>query len=367
MIRILFLCIMPLFFACGRGVSSHPMSPQSPAPPDMAEADMAMGDAVDMAAASDLAPRNGDLAANPRSGTWKKLAAMPTKRQGLAAVAGPDGRIYALGGYAPSALSVVEVYTPSADSWQRVAPMPHARYQFTTLLGSDGRLYAIGGNYDDSTNPVDVYDIAHDSWSTAPALPTRRYRAAGTSRSDGTLYVIGGQDSSAVELGSFDTFTIGAPAWTGGASALLTPRSGHAVAQLADRSIFAIGGSAMTSADGSDGIDKVEVLAPGADRWTSAPPLPTPRTLLGAAVGGDGKIYAVGGTECPNGDSACVPRQYLATTEVYSPSMHAWTAVSPMPTARFDHAVVALDGLIYAIGGAGLFNTPTDAVEVYTP
>ena len=38
-----------------------------------------------------------------------------------------------------------------------------------------------------------------------------------------------------------------------------------------------------------------------------------------------------------------------------------------MPTARADLAVVALNGMLYAIGGRGADGSPLDTVEAYNP
>ena len=48
---------------------------------------------------------------------------MPTPRHILAAAAGADGRIYAIGGHDKGPLNTVEAYDPGSDSWSAVAPM----------------------------------------------------------------------------------------------------------------------------------------------------------------------------------------------------------------------------------------------------
>jgi kelch-like protein 18 len=86
--------------------------------------------------------------------------------------------------------------------------------------------------------------------------------------------------------------------------------------------------------------------------------MPTPRAVLAAATGADGRIYAMGGW------SAGGP---LNTVEAYSPSTNSWTSVASMPTGRQSLAAAAgTDGRIYAMGGygpGGYLNT----VEAYTP
>jgi serine/threonine-protein kinase len=82
----------------------------------------------------------------PLPTTWRSLASMPTARSLLAAVTGPDGRIYAIGGEnASGRLGTVEVYDPSTNKWTTVAPMPTARNHLAATMGPDNLIYAIGG------------------------------------------------------------------------------------------------------------------------------------------------------------------------------------------------------------------------------
>ena len=52
-------------------------------------------------------------------------------------------------GSAPMALSslnTVEAYTPGSNTWATVAPMPTARGDLAAAAGHDGRIYAMGGD-----------------------------------------------------------------------------------------------------------------------------------------------------------------------------------------------------------------------------
>ena len=62
----------------------------------------------------------------------------------------------------------------------------------------------------------------------------------------------------------------------------------------------------------------------------------------------------------------------LGTVEEYDPATDAWQRRSPMPTPRNHHAVAAVNGRIYAIGGrvgAAFISVAsnTDVVEEYDP
>src|SRR5260370_39847695 len=82
---------------------------------------------------------------DPCRTSWPTVAPMPTARHLLAAVAGPDGRIYAIGGEkSGSVLNTVEAYDPVRNSWSTVAPMHNARHGLAAAAGPHGRLYALG-------------------------------------------------------------------------------------------------------------------------------------------------------------------------------------------------------------------------------
>jgi hypothetical protein len=71
---------------------------------------------------------------------------MPTARDNLAVVAGPDGRIYAIGGQNSSGtLATVEVYDPQSNTWSTAAPLPSASSGLAGTLGPDGQIYVACG------------------------------------------------------------------------------------------------------------------------------------------------------------------------------------------------------------------------------
>ena len=70
--------------------------------------------------------------------------------------------------------------------------------------------------------------------------------------------------------------------------------------------------------------------------------MPTPRGALAAAVH-DGRIYAVSGVG--------PTRRNTVAHEVYDPATNRWTARADVPTPRDHHALAALGGKLYAVGG----------------
>lgn len=106
-------------------------------------------------------------------------------------------------------------------------------------------------------------------------------------------------------------------------------------------------------------LTTVEGYDPVSNTWSTKAPMPTPRGQLGVAAV-DGILYAVGGADIQEGA--------LDVVESYDPSTDAWTTVAPLPEARSDLGVGVIKGKLYAVGGDfGRGNPVTGIVEVYTP
>ena len=92
------------------------------------------------------------------------------------AATGPDGRIYALGGFSDtlgSTPSSLEIYYPSVNSWGMGADLPSPRYG-PAVVADGGMIYSIGGLDGGTQSPtaeVDAYDPTLDAWT--PVEPAR--------------------------------------------------------------------------------------------------------------------------------------------------------------------------------------------------
>lgn len=93
------------------------------------------------------------------------------------------------------------------------------------------------------------------------------------------------------------------------------------------------------------------------DRWRTRAQMPTPRTDL-AVVAHDGLIYAIGGVN-NNGATGRV--------EAYDPPKDAWTTRRAKPTAVGLIAGVSLGDKIYVPGGFDADQQPQAVFEVYDP
>jgi N-acetylneuraminic acid mutarotase len=92
--------------------------------------------------------------------------------------------------------------------------------------------------------------------------------------------------------------------------------------------------------------------------WNTVAPLPDSNNFP-AAVALDGLLYVVGGSNYSCGA--------YNTLNSYDPSTNIWTSHAAMPTARADSVVGVIDGKIYAVSGETGCGTFTNANEVYDP
>lgn len=113
----------------------------------------------------------------------------------------------------------------------------------------------------------------------------------------------------------------------------------------------------------------VSATTPVENSWVSKAPMPTARFQLGVAAV-NGKIYAIGGR-----DSSF---RIVGNNERYDPESNTWVTLAPMPTPRAQFGIAVFQNKIYIIGGvvgsspyfqndAMGINIMTGANEVYDP
>ncbi len=299
---------------------------------------------------------------DPQSDTWTERAPIPTARAG-AAVAVVNGIIYVIGGGDDSrALATVEAYDPNTDSWTPRQSMlaPRASLAAAEL---NGIIYAFAGN--GNSGQVEAYDPGNDTWSVVARLPYRRSNAHAAALHE-SIYFAGGSDqdlytSSVIaftpKLRASRSVADTCPTLHNSAKAPIPNARGGMAAGEIGGIVYVAGGSADT-------MERIvatnEAYDPIADSWTARAPMPVGREMRGsnnAVV--DGMLYAIGGNSkgyCSN------------LNQAYDPKTDSWSTRAPMPTPRCHLAVVALDGLIYALGGTNTNGSIKYAtVEVYDP
>ncbi len=89
---------------------------------------------------------------DPDTDTWSQRKSMPAGKAFHAAVLGSDNRIYILGGSeegeSSRPLGDVYIYDPAKDSWSRGPSMNIPRSTLAAVATPDGKIYAIGGTDD---------------------------------------------------------------------------------------------------------------------------------------------------------------------------------------------------------------------------
>lgn len=279
----------------------------------------------------------------PLAGQWGVRANLPEANSEMS-VAELDGKIYVIGGYPSSRVTVatVQVYDAASNTWSLAAPLPTpVNHSMPAVV--NGKLYVIGGQSDaGSTNFVNTvyeYDPATNTWRTRAPLPIARGGGA-AAVIDGKIYVAGGRPPRGADFAVFD------PAlnqWTT-LPDLMTQRN-HLAAVAVDGKVIVIGGR-FEAGSTSPLTDALEIYDPKTNTWKEGARLPKPRGGLNA-VEARGCVHVFGGegnTSRPNG--------VFDDHDVYNPFTNTWTNLAPMPIAI--HGVTGLsflNGLIYLPGG----------------
>jgi N-acetylneuraminic acid mutarotase len=235
--------------------------------------------------------------------------------------------------------------------------MPEARYQ-VGVTALDGIIYVAGGVTGSASwvarPDIFAYDPRTDQWRTVGTL-IRPVRAPALAAVGNRVYVVGGYLDNpwepVADLQIFDPATGSVEA----GPAMPTARGGAAAVGL-DGKLHVIGGVVAFGNDpmGSES-NTHEVFDPSTGTWSSRAAMPSPRWGHGA-VTVDGKIYVFGG--------------WAPGFEVYYPGNDSWTSFSS-EVARADLAAAALRGKIYLIGGgeiqSGCCEVPTSLVDSFDP
>jgi N-acetylneuraminic acid mutarotase len=194
----------------------------------------------------------------------------------------------------------------------------------------------------------------HLQWQSAVPMPTPRYDLAAATGPDGRIYALGGITKNAVTIATGEAYDPQTKNWTQIAP-MSIPRTRFVAVTGRDGRIYAIGGSTITTIGSFDltATETVEAYDPQTNTWTRVASMSTPRWELAAAIGPNGRIYAIGGVA-------------LDTVEVYDPQTNTWTTVAQLPQPRASHnAVLGLDNRIYVLGG--FVNTEMNDVVAYDP
>ena len=186
------------------------------------------------------------------------------------------------------------------------------------------------------------------SWIPGTTLPTFT-GSMGAGHANGTVWVVDGRSVAFWTGTSWTEITSTADPRT-----LDLPTTSHAI--VGDgANLWALGGR---DSDG-ERADRARGLLPAAAAWTVLAPITPARSSLAAAVGPDGKIYAIGGgvgVETSMSSFNNVVESY--TPPPVSAGSQAW-APSPvdLPFGVFGHAAASVGGDLYVVGGTAFTGT----------
>ncbi|MDY6974410.1 MAG: kelch repeat-containing protein, partial [Thermodesulfobacteriota bacterium] len=258
--------------------------------------------------------------------------------EGVALATGKDGTIYWLGGKrieTDPGENIVLPFDPFKGLWPEVGfkrfyysssayrdkadfktnmpSMLERRIDHEAVVTSDGKIYVLGGRRrevvptgDDfrATDKVDVlatvecYDPETNSWEYKTPMPAKRFLFAAMVGPDDKIYVFGGAggwpyDRTMPVLNNTDVYDPKTDTWSS-RRPMPAKRESHAGALGGDGKMYIMGGG---SAVRSPPLRDVFIYDPIYDTWEQGPSMILSRALLAAVATPDGKIYAIGGTD----------------------------------------------------------------------
>lgn len=285
--------------------------------------------------------------------SWASRAPLPVAVRS-AAVATDGGRVYVVGGSSVSGrTATLQILDVESDSWSYGPSLPMA-VDWGAAVWANGGLHFIGGVPDGSGASTQhwVYEPGSTGWTALTPLPAP---IAGTSGlTDGTrIYVFAGNSgTSPAHTSATHIYDPSAQEWSRG---LDVPGARINWSGTYHRGAFYLLGGGTpgleTSAD-------LLVYDPVEDSWISGPAMPLAREAHGVAVS-LGRVCAIGGREARSGNFN-VPYDNVAC---FDPDAREWLPAPRLPQARQEVAAVAVEGVMFAIGGADEAGVPVNTVS----
>lgn len=259
---------------------------------------------------------------------------MPLPRTEVAA-ATMGSEIVVLGGFTidRGASRRVDAYSPIRDSWRRLPDLPVGVHH-SMAVGAGGRLYVLGGYAVTGMSLRSAFVLERGRWRALPRMPYPR-AAAGAAFARGKIVVAGGVGAAGRLARNALSLDLRTRRW----SVVIgpTPREHLGVASLAG-TVYAIAGR---TAGLDTNLLNFESYRPGDKSWRRLAPIPDARGGTGAA-GLLGQIVSVGGEE-PDGTIAEVLSYRIAEGR--------WVRLDDLRTPRHGVGVAALGGRVFVIGG----------------
>jgi hypothetical protein len=288
---------------------------------------------------------------------WNNASVTPLSGQVLTGVAAATlaGQVHVIGGTrvgpVVSSVTTHNIFDPPTNTWAAAgtpAPLHTARAYHAAVTGTDGGIYAIGGvgGAGNTLNSVERYDPVAHAWSAVASMPTPRSGLAACVVGN-NIYAIGGQDSSGTPLTTVEVFNTVSRTWNAVTlPSLLGGRTKLAACSGPGGLIYAIGGLSSSSA-ATPAADVYSWDQSMSSTWVSVfPSLPSATGLLAAALGPDGRLYAVGG-DTTVGNAASTRAAEVFTAGVAQPQPYIGNGTYQSPDIILNDS----SGNTIALGG----------------
>ncbi|MHB8543058.1 MAG: Kelch repeat-containing protein [Leptospirales bacterium] len=286
------------------------------------------------------AERIGLFAPKP-SGIWKTLPPMPTPRDSILVVSGPNVPPTVIGGEAPRGVSnAVERWYPAKRLWDPLAPYPlSVSYAAGTAL-PDGRIFVTGGfNSDGFTGASYLYLPGTGRWTAVAPDPVPRAGASAVLLPDGEILVTGGETGNGI-TNLTARFNVDNNRWYPEAGAP-EGRIGGVSALMPDGRVLVLGGLLKTG--GITGVGRY--YNPRTRRWEeTTPPAPTARLYGTGSLMPDGTLVFLDGFNRTGVQNSM---------DSFDPVLRKWkTALPPDLVRRKETGSAVLEeGSLFVVGG----------------
>jgi N-acetylneuraminic acid mutarotase len=252
-----------------------------------------------------------------------------------------DGIAYVIGGLTRGGGSTdsVVAFDPRTNRWTRVPSLPVATdHSAAAAIGRD--IYVFGGGFEQPTASVYRFTVGSLGWTRLGDMPEPRAAGAAV-ETDGRIFVAGGFTSGGQILASAWSYEPSSGRWQSIAP-IPTPRQ-HVAAAAITREVCVAGGYARAD----DTLRTFECYSPAMNSWRALQPMPNRASDFDAVAIADSFITV--------GDDIQVFRN------------GAWSFGPSLPVKRFGLVAAAVDGTIYALGGAPRAAAADGLVDAWTP
>lgn len=270
------------------------------------------------------------------TGTWSEAARMPDPAQSETAIAVMDNRAWIAGG--PDTPFLFRSYDFATDTWSTKANLLGSR-DHAEALAFGGKVYVTGGYRTTPEGEQSVsgwrYDPAANGWEDVPQLPD--VVASGAAMLNGFAYF----GSAGADIFQMNTETL---------AVRRIPRDptvqarDHSQLVAFQGELWMIGGRDLSTA-----VEhfRVSIFDPASETWRTGPPLNNARAGFAAAA--SPSLLMIAG-----GERIVPPTGVLNAAEAIVPGAQQWTSLPPMPARVHGVSGAFYQNAFYAIGGSGM-------------